>query len=103
MLITQEEVYTHLRLSISESSIFDEEKADILLKSQTAQELVLKYLGKKEEDFVDVPFYVKSAILIYTGILYNNREGEVSENLSYGQLPRSVTNLLIQYRNCSIA
>lgn len=109
MLVTLNQLKTHLR--IDDEELQDEDFLnDIKLKCEQASQIVLKYLRLPDDSFLDeelnpsgVPFYITAAVLIYTGILFKNRDGEMDENLNYGQLPKSVTNLLIQWRQCTIA
>lgn len=109
MLVTLNQLKTHLR--IDDAEIADPEfLADITLKGEQASQLVLRYLNLPEDSFLDsslepvgVPFYISAAVLIYCGILFKHRDGEMDESLGYGQLPRAVTNLLIQWRIPTVA
>lgn len=109
MLVTINQLKTHLR--IDDAELEDQEfLSDITFKCEQASQIVLKYLRMPEDSFLDsslqpvgVPFYISAAVLIYTGILFKHRDGEMDESLGYGQLPRSVTNLLIQWRQCTVA
>lgn len=104
MLATINQLKTHLR--IDDAELQDTEFLyDIQAKCEAASQIVLKYLQLPSDSFLDsslepvgVPYYILAAVLIQTGILFKHRDGEMDENLDYGQLPRSVTNLLIQWR-----
>lgn len=109
MLVTMQQLITHLRIDPYELE-FEDFRFDIQMKAEQASQLVLRYLNLPEDSFLDssnqplnVPYYISAAVLIYAGILFKHRDGEMDESLGYGELPRSVTNLLIQWRKCAIA
>lgn len=103
-IITLEEALTHLRVDETESA--DEDFInDIKLKMEGVSLLVLRYCGLPTYSFLDssgqpvnVPSYLKIACLIWLGILFKNRDGKMDENLSYGSIPVSVSNILVQFR-----
>jgi hypothetical protein len=110
-LVTIEQAWRHLRLTfeIGESPISDEE-ADLQLKLDAAEGIVLDYLGNTSpplwEDENDVPPLVAAAILLQLGELWefrgDQRDGQGPAQTP-GDLSPVVTNLLRRYRDPALA
>lgn len=108
MLVTLEALCEHLRIDSVELDDSDFLN-DIVSIGEAASSVVLKYLSYPDDAFLDssqvavgVPYPIQQAVKIYAGIMFKNRDGEMDESLDYGQLPRAVTNIIVQWRKCSI-
>lgn len=106
MLITLEQAKNHLRLD-EDLTEFDD---DLILKIETAEELCLQYLNKNKEDYFNeeqqkyiIPNYLKSAILIWTAILFENRAHDTELISSKGDIPREIEAILYMFRTASIS
>lgn len=108
-LVTVQEAAKHLRIDDAELDDIDflidlQEKVDI------ASVLVLRYLNMGPDAYLDstgtaygVPYHIRAAVLIYTGILFKHRDGTSDEPFVYGQIPIAVSSILVQYRRIPIA
>lgn len=104
-LVTLEETTTHLRIDAAEVADLTF-RADLQLKIDIASALVLRYMGIPEATYptpTGVPFHLKSATLIWAGILFKHRDGSSDEPFVYGQIPIAVSNILVHFRVPPIA
>lgn len=104
MIVSLEEVKQHLRID------YDEEDADLTLKIKAASQMILEYVKRSESDYeedsdgiLEVPYAMKMACLIMVGILYRDRDGTESDKWQQGFLPFSVTALIYNLRDPSLA
>lgn len=107
-IITIEQAIKHLRIDEVEAVDVDF-LSDLQIKIETASVLVLRYLNLPADAYqdsslepVNVPFPLKAAALVWLGILFKDRDGQ-EQVTEYGQIPRAVSNLLVQYRKPPIA
>lgn len=104
MIITLQEAKEHLRID------HDAEDADLTLKIEAASRMILEYVKRSESDYdedsdgiLEVPYTMKMACLIMVGILYRDRDGTESDKWQQGFLPFSVTALIYNLRDPSLA
>lgn len=109
MLVTIDQAKRHLRLDDLDAGDL-ELQADLLDKVNQASHLVLDFLKEDEQRWQDsagdplfVPYLVQAATLIWLGILWNNRNGEIEETLQLGEVPRAVSNILWRYRTPTLS
>lgn len=108
-LVTVQEAAKHLRIDDAELDDVDflidlQEKVDI------ASVLVLRYVNLPPDSYIDssgtaygVPYHLRAAVLIYTGILFKHRDGTSDEPYVYGKIPIAVSSILVQYRRLPVA
>lgn len=104
MIVSLEQVKEHLRID------HDAEDADLTLKIKAASRMILEYVKRSESDYdedsdgiLEVPYTMKMACLIMVGILYRDRDGTESDKWQQGFLPFSVTALIYNLRDPSLA
>lgn len=107
MLVSLQQAKMRLRIDQ------DIEDADLTLMIQGASAAVLNYLKETPDyidsfgepavdsngDPVDVPAEVMNAVLMLTGILSRDRDGQESEKWELGMLPRAVVSLIYTLRD----
>lgn len=99
MLITLQQAKDHLRV---DTDAFDD---DINLKISQVSFLCLDFVKMPVDSFPDsenVPAYLSAAALVWLGILFKQRDG-MDENLEFGFIPKSVSNILWPFRKPSYA
>lgn len=108
-ILTIEETARHLRVDSTELQDPDF-LSDLADKIEMASVLVLRYVNLPPESYQDstfspvgVPYHLRAAALIWVGILFKNRDGTSDETLAYGEIPKAVSNLLVQWRKPPIA
>lgn len=103
-IVTMEQAKQHLRV---DTDFMD---ADIELKLEAVSYLVFDFV-KVPYDFyevdddnvvIDAPFPLRAAALVWLGILFKHRDGGSDESLSFGEIPKTVSNLLYMYRTPTI-
>ena len=89
MLVSVDEVKTHLRI--------DQDEEDLYLESliRQAQAAAEDYCRVSFED--DVPEPVRLAVLLFVGFYYENRD--VPDRTTYGTMRIAFENLLYPYRD----
>lgn len=116
-LVTLEEAVAHLKLpSILTLSADDPDRDDLELKIEAATDLVLTYIWRDDDDWVDtmiawtgttVPRQIKAAILVQLGELYRFRGDDIADTAGptrqHGFLSPQVTAYLHRYRDPGIA
>lgn len=102
-IVSLVEAKRHLRVE-QDVTLMDQ---DIQLLIDGVSQLVLSFVKKTSEEFLDsageevYPPAFKIATLVWVGILFKNRDGASDETLQLGEVPRTVSSLLWQYRPLS--
>lgn len=107
-LITFDQARNHLRRpDLDDGSPVDGEAADLLIKIETAEGIILDYLktdgGSPPWDESTVPAVVRAAVLLQLGELYRFRGDDAGGTQTDGDLSPTITNLLRRYRDPALA
>lgn len=108
-ILTLEETARHLRVDSTEM-LDPDFLADLSDKIEMASVMVLRYVNLPLDSFQDssylpvgVPYDLRCAALIWVGILFKHRDGTSDEPQVYGQIPKAVSNILVQRRKPPVA
>lgn len=86
----------------------EDDDLELLIRGASASvlgylNLGLDYYDDSTGEVIDVPDVVQNAVLLLTGILYRDRDGEEAEKWEQGYLPRPVLALLYPLRDPALA